>query len=162
MEHVVIRKLQHLSGSPARPAVGFAIEARERRGPAHKKGAGPGDVVWIQLHGGLYVAKARIKLCWIGEFSSIREIRARTGGAAVHDDDSFWAGRPRFGYAAIAGLQDEHWIEPFWAGPRTYGYDWVLLDDDVKRASWLEPKAPPRGGDELRAEFTARFGEKKG
>ncbi len=152
MDHVVIRKLEHLTKSAASPALGFAVETRDRPGPAHKNGAFPNDTVWVQLHGGLMVAKARIQLCWIGEYSHINEIRGRTRGSALHDLLGFWSGRPRYGYAAVASLQHEAWVEPFWAGPRTYGYEWVLLDDK-KRAGWLEKKAPPRSADDLAAAF---------
>ena len=58
----------------------------------------------------------------------------------------FWKGRPRYGYAALAALQEETWVQPpYWGGPRTYGYEWVLLDDAKKRSSWLDKREPPRG-----------------
>ena len=47
----------------------------------------------------------------------------------------------------------ERWIEPFWARPRSYAYEWVLLENDKKRDSWLDPKPPPRGGEGLRSRF---------
>lgn len=155
MDHVLIRKLEHLTGSARRPALDFAIEMRERPGPTYKTGAFPGDVVWIQLHGGLFVAKAHIRLGWVGEYSEIKEIRARTRGAAIHEIIPFWKGRARFGYAAVASLEHESWIEPFWAGPRTYAYEWILLENDKKRSSWLDRKDAPRSGDTLRAGFEA-------
>jgi hypothetical protein len=159
MEHVLIRRLEHLTGTREAPELGFAVEIRDRPGPAHKAGAAPDDVVWVQLHGGLFVARARIRLAWIGEFSNVSEVRARTRGSALHDLDGFWTGRARYGYAAVAGLQGERWItEPFWAGPRTYSYEWVLLENDKKRPSWLDPKEPPRGGDALLREFRAWLG----
>jgi len=153
VEHVVIRKLEHLTGTSRAPQLGFAIETRDRPGPAHKNGAFPRDDVWIQLHGGLYVGKARVEIAWIGEYSAIAEIRRRTRGSPLHDLSGFWAGRPRYGYAAVATLQHESWVEPFWAGPRTYGYEWVLLEDDKKRRSWLDRKDPPRTGDDLKRRF---------
>ena len=153
MDHVLVRRLEHLTGSGRAPALGYAVEMRERPGPVFKHGAFPGDTVWIQLRGGLLVGKARITLCWIGEYSSVPEIRVRTKGSQLHDVAGFWSGRPRYGYAAVAGLDNEAWIEPTWAGPRTYSYEWVLLDDAKKRASWLDPKAPPRSKDDLRDQF---------
>ena len=155
MDHVLIRRLEHLTGSEHRPALGFAVETRDRPGPAFKTGTSPGEEVWVQLHGGLFVARARIKLGWVGEFSSVDAVRARTRGSPIHDVDEFWKGRPRFGYAAVAGLENEKWIEPFWAGPRTYGYEWVTLEDEKKRSSWLDPKEPPRGGAGLVDSFKA-------
>jgi hypothetical protein len=53
----------------------------------------------------------------------------------------------------VAELQEERWIDPFWAGPRTYGYEWVVLESDRKRSTWLDPKDPPRGGAALLDEF---------
>lgn len=153
MDHVVIRKLEHLQGNSRSPQVSFAVETRDRPGPAHKNGAFPNDGVFVQLHGGLIVAKALIELCWIGEYSSIGEVRARTRGSALHDLTAFWAGRPKYGYAAVASLTHERWVDPFWAGPRTYGYEWVLLDDDKKRKSWLDEKPPPRAKDDLMKAF---------
>lgn len=153
MDHVLIRKLEHLTGTAGAPKVVFAIETRDRKGPAHKQGAFPDDTMWVQLHGGLFVAKARVKIAWIGEYSNVREIRSRTKGAPIYEVEDFWARRPKFGYAAVAQLQSEQWIDPFWAGPRTYGYEWVILEDEKKRSSWLDPKEPPRGGEDLRAEF---------
>lgn len=77
MDHVLIRKLEHLTGNQSRPELGYAIEMRDRPGPADKMGAFENDVVWVQLHGGLIVAKARVEICWRGEFSSPKEIRMR-------------------------------------------------------------------------------------
>src|SRR5438270_168503 len=34
VDHVVIRKLEHLTGSSSAPAVSFAVETRDRPGPA--------------------------------------------------------------------------------------------------------------------------------
>src|SRR6266571_4655231 len=107
MEHVLIRRLEHLTGTAEAPSLGFAVEIRDRPGPAHKEGAAPDDVVWVQLHGGLVVARARVGLAWIGEFSNVAEVRARTRGSALHDVDGFWTERPRYGYAAVASLQGE-------------------------------------------------------
>lgn len=153
MEHVVIRKLEHLTGTAGAPRLGCAVETRDRPGPAHKNGAFPDDIVWIQLHGGLFVAKAKVKISWIGEFSNVKEIRARTKGSPIYQLEDFWLKRPKYGYAAVAQLQQETWIEPFWAGPRTYGYEWVLLDDSKKRSGWLDRKDPPRSAVDLRAKF---------
>ncbi|MDP9224889.1 MAG: hypothetical protein M3P18_13800 [Actinomycetota bacterium] len=158
MDHVVIRKLEHLTGSRRAPSVDFAVEMRERPGPAHKNGAFPDDVVWVQLRGGLLVAKARVSLCWIGEYSSVAEIRTRTRGSQLHDLAPFWAGRPRYGYAALARLEQETWIDPTWAGARTYGYEWVLLEDAKKRSSWLDPRPPPRSREDLAGAFREWLG----
>ncbi|HEU4480962.1 MAG TPA: hypothetical protein VFS18_03680 [Actinomycetota bacterium] len=155
-EHVIIRKLEHLTGTSNAPRLGYAVETRASRGPAHKLGAFPDDPVWIKLHGGLVVGKARIRISWVGEYSSINEIRSRTRGAPIHDVPGFWVGRPKAGYAAVAELHSERWVEPHWAGPRTYGYEWVVLESDKKRASWLEEKPPPRGGEDLLRDFLAR------
>lgn len=153
MEHVVIRRLEHLTGASERPGLGYAVETRDRPGPAFKNGTSPGEEVWVQLHGGLFVARAEIELGWVGEYSGVEAVRARTKGAPIHDLDEFWKGQPRMGYAVVASLEHERWIDPFWGGPRTYGYEWVTLEDDKKRSSWLEPKDPPRGGARLLEEF---------
>jgi len=150
-EHVAIRALEHMVGDADRPRLRYAIEARDRPGPAYKEGVFSDDTVWIQLRGGLFVAKATVKMAWRGEFSRIDEIRARAAGLDVPED--FWQGRPRSGYAIVAELQAERWIEPFWGGPRTYGYEWVVLESDKKRASWLEPKEAPRTGEGLKGDF---------
>lgn len=152
-DHVLIRKLEHLAGNERAPAFRYAVETRASAGPAYKSGAFPGDVVWLKLHGGLVVGKAQIKIAWVGEYSALREIQARTPGSDIQNDPSFWAGRPKFGYAVVGELQNERWLEPKWQGPRTYGYEWVVIDSDKKRASWLEEKAPPRGGAELLQSF---------
>jgi hypothetical protein len=157
MDHVVIRKLEHIAGSSRAPQIEFAVEARDRPGPVHKRGAFPDEEVWIQVNGGLYVAKARIELCWLGEFSSIGEVRTRTRGAPIYEMADYWKGRPRFGYAAVASLKHEKWITPFWGGPRTYGYEWVLMDSDKKHATWLNKRDAPKGGSDLLQKFTARF-----
>lgn len=153
-EHVQIRKLEHLTGTANAPRLQYALETRTTRGPAHKEGAFPDDLVWIKVHGGLVVGKARVQIAWVGEYSSLGEIRQRTRDAAIYRIDDLWAGRPKVGYAVVAELKDERWVEPHWAGPRTYGYEWVVLDDK-KRASWLEEKPPPRGGEELLNAFVA-------
>lgn len=155
MDHVIVRKLEHLTGTSDRPALGYAVETRERPGPAFKTGTSPDEGVWVQLHGGLFVAKARVKLGWVAEYGGIDSVRARTRGSEIYDLDDFWKGRPRLGYAVVASLQHEKWVEPFWAGPRTYGYEWIVIEDEKKRTTWLEPKEPPRGGAGLLEQFQA-------
>jgi hypothetical protein len=154
VEYVLIRKLEHLGGTRAAPSLGFAVEIRDRPGPVYKEGTSPDDVVWVQLHGGLLVARARIRLGWVGEYSNVAQVRDRTRPhPELHRREEFWRGRPRYGYAAVASLEHERWVEPFWAGPRSYGYEWVVLESEKKRRSWLEPKPPPRGGEGLLQEF---------
>lgn len=146
MDHVIVRKLEHLTGSSKAPTLGFAVETRDRPGPAYKEGAFEGDVVWLQLHGGLIVAKAKVRIGTVMEYSNIDEVRARTRGSAIHGVVDFWKGRPRYGFAAVAQLGEELWVQPpYWGGPRSYGYEWVVLDEPKKRASWLDKKEPPRG-----------------
>jgi len=158
VEHVLIRPLEQLTGSKTAPSLGFAVETRDSPGPAYKEGTAPDDVVWVQLRGGLLVARASIELGWVGEYSNIAQVRDRTRThPELHGLDAFWQGRPRYGFAAVARLRHERWIEPFWAGPRTYGYEWVVLENEKKRKSWLAPKPPPRGGDALLREFRAWF-----
>jgi hypothetical protein len=152
-DHVLIRKLEHLAGNDRAPAFRYAVETRASAGPAYKNGAFPGDIVWLKLDGGLIVGKAQIQIAWVGEYSALREIQARTPGSAIQNDPSFWAGRPKFGYAVVGELQNERWLEPKWQGPRTYGYEWVVIDSDKKRTSWFEEKPPPRGGAELVKSF---------
>lgn len=155
--HVHIRSLEHLAGSVERPRLEVAVETRDRPGPAYKAGVYSDDQVWVQVRGGLLVARATVRIAWRGEFSRLDEIKRRT--ADVPLPESFWSGRPRAGYAVVAQLSDERWIEPFWGGPRTYGYEWVVLEDERKRASWLDRKEPPRGGESLRDEFLAARSE---
>ena len=152
-DHVVIRKLEHVTGTSKAPRLTYALETRASAGPVYKTGAFPGELVWIKLHGGLVVGRAQIKLAWVGEYSGLGEVRARTRGSPLYDMVSFWTGRPKVGYAVVAELTAERWVEPKWQGPRTYGYEWVILDDK-KRATWLEEKPPPRGGEELLDAFT--------
>lgn len=152
-EHVQVRALEHFAGTSDRPRLACAIETRDRPGPAYKEGVFSDDTVWIQLRGGLFVAKAKVKIAWRGEYSKIDEIRRRAGDAPL--PEAFWSGRPRAGYAVVATLIDERWVDAFWAGPRTYGYEWIVLESDAKRKSWLDPKEPPRGGEGLTGEFQA-------
>ena len=153
MEHVLIRRLEHLSGSDAGPALGFGVELRDRPGPLHKLGAYPDDPVWIQIHGGLVVGRAVVRISWVGEYDDVRQVRDRTQGSALQSMDEFWTHRPRYGYAGVVALDRERWVEPFWAGPRTYGYEWIRLEAEAKRSSWLTPKPPPRGGEGLLQRF---------
>jgi hypothetical protein len=155
VDHVLIRALDHLTGSVVAPDVGFGVETRDRAGPLHKHGAYQDDRVWIQLHGGLFVGRATVRICWVGEYSDIEAVRTRTRGSAIHNVDAYWERRPRYGYAGVVSLDRQTWVEPFWAGPRTYGYEWVLLENDAKRSSWLDPKPPPRGGEGLLDRFGA-------
>ena len=155
MEHVLIRKLEYLTGSATAPALRFGVEIRDRPGPLHKNGAFSPDRVWVQLQGGLFVASAMVRISWVGEYSRIEDVRDRTKGSPLYDVEAFWHGRPRYGYAAVSELGREQWVAPFWAGPRTYGYEWVLLEDPKKRSAWLDPKPPPRGGEGLLGEFRA-------
>jgi hypothetical protein len=152
-EHVQVRALEHMAGSAERPLIAYGVETRDRPGPAYKAGVFSDDVVWIQVRGGLLVAKAAVKIAWRGEYSRIDEIRRRVNDP--HLPESFWAGRPRAGYAVVADLHQARWVDPVWAGPRTYGYEWIVLEDGAKRKGWLDPKSPPRDGEGLFAEFLA-------
>lgn len=155
MEHVLIRRLEHLTGNAASPRLAYGVETRDRPGPVHKHGAFENDVVWIQLHGGLFVGRAVVEIAWVGEYSDVRQVRDRTRGAPIHGVEGFWTGRARYGYAAVVTLRRESWVEPFWAGPRTYAYEWVRLEDERKRSSWLDPRPPPREGAALVDRFRA-------
>ena len=138
MDHVLIRRLEHLTGSSSAPSMRFGVETRDRPGPLHKNGAFADDRVWVQLHGGLFVARAAVRISWVGEYSDVASVRARTRGASIHDVEGFWQHRPRFGYAGVATLERESWIEPFWAGPRTYGTSgscWTTRRS--RRAGWI-------------------------
>jgi len=150
-EHVVVRSLEHLAGTASKPSLDTALETRDRPGPAYKAGVFSDDDVWVQVHGGLLVARARVEIAWRGEYSRLDEIKARARGLP----DAMWSGRPRAGYAVVAKLTQERWIEPTWSGPRTYGYEWIVLENESKRASWLTPKEPPRGGEGLLQDFLA-------
>lgn len=152
-EHVVIRALEHMTGDESRPLLRVALETRDRAGPAYKHGVFSDDVVWIQLAGGLMVARAKVRESWRGEYSKVEELRRRL--ADVPLPEALWTGRPRAGYAVIARLTEERWIDPAWRGPRSYGYEWVTLESDGKRASWLDEKPPPRGGEDLLGRFEA-------
>jgi hypothetical protein len=153
VDHVLIRRLEHLAGSPSSPALRFGVEVRDRPGPLHKLGAYPDEGVWVQLHGGLFVARAVVRITWIGEYDDVRQVRERTRGSALYDLDGFWSHRPRYGYAGVVALEREAWVEPFWAGPRTYGYEWVRLESEAKRSSWLDLKPAPRRGEALLNRF---------
>lgn len=155
MDHVIVRRLDHLTGKAERPDLGYAVETRDRPGPAFKGGTDPGEVVWVQLQGGLIVARAEIELGWVAEYAGIEEVRRQTRGSTLHDMEDFWKGRPRVGYAVVAELRRERWIEPFWAGPRSYGYEWILLENEKKHSTWLEPRDPPRGGQALERDIQA-------
>jgi hypothetical protein len=150
-EHVQIRALELLAGDASRPMLRVAFETRERPGPAFKQGVFSDDTVWIQLAGGLMVGKARVRESWRGEYSRLDELRRRLSDVQLAEE--LWTGRPRAGYAVIARLDQERWIEPEWQGPRSYGYEWVTLENDAKRKSWLDVKPPPRGGEGLREQF---------
>jgi len=152
-EHVQTRALEHVAGNEDRPALRYALETRDRPGPAYKAGVFSDDIVWIQLRGGLMVGRARVSIAWKGEYASIDEVKRRVSGWDV--PSSFWDGRSKNGYAIVAELADERWIEPYWSGPRSYGYEWIVLENDAKRASWLDGKDPPRSGADLPARFHA-------
>lgn len=125
-----------------RPLITVALEARDRPGPAYKHGVYDGDVVWIRM-GPLLVARATVQIAWRGEFSMTKDIRDRTKGTEAFGRDSFWAGRPRVGYAVVAMLRDARFLpDAKLAGPRTYGYEWIVLESDRKLQTWLETREP--------------------
>lgn len=158
MDHVVILQPEHLGARDGRPNVTVAVEARDRPGPAYKAGVGAGDTVWIRM-GPLMVAKATVRIAWHGEFAMPGELRARTKGTELHGLESYWAGKPKIGYAVVAQLQNARFLpEPKLAGPRTYGYDWIVLENDKKTDTWLDMR-PPEPKD---ADLVAKFRELSG
>lgn len=154
MDHVVIFAPEHLRSRNGRPDLSEAVETRDRPGPAFKLGVGPDETVWIRM-GPLLVAKAKVRLAWSGEYAGLDEVRRRTSGA-LHDLDDFWAGRPKVGYAVVAALKDVYFLkEPSLAGPRTYGYEWIVIESDKKADTWLT-RRPPEDKD---APLVERFRE---
>lgn len=149
---------EQVSATNGRPNVTMAVEARDRPGPAYKQGVFPEDVVWIRM-GALLVAKASVRIAWKGEYALLRELRERTKGTGLYGADSFWAGKPKIGYAIVAHLKDQRFLpEARLAGPRTYGYDWIVLENERKRDTWLETR-PPEDKDR---ELVRRFRELAG
>lgn len=142
VDHVVIFAPEHLAARDGRPKITVAIEARDRPGPAYKHGVYDGDVVWIRM-GPLLVAKAAVAIAWHGEYAVLRELRDRTKGTELYGLDSFWTGKPKVGYAVVAQLEHARFLaEAKLAGPRTYGYEWIVLENDRKRDTWLTPRSP--------------------
>lgn len=141
-DHVVIFDPDHVRAANGRPRFTVAIEARDRPGPAYKAGVGAGETVWIRM-GPLMVAKASVQIAWHGEYAMLKEIRNRTKGTELFDQDGFWAGKPRVGYAVVAKLENARWLpEAQLGGPRTYGYEWVVLENEKKEDTWLDLRPP--------------------
>lgn len=144
---------EHVSARDGRPAMTVAVEARDRPGPAYKHGVFPDDVVWIRM-GPLLVAKATVRIAWKGEYAFLRELQQRTRGTELEGLASFWQRKPKIGYAVVATLTDARFVrEPALAGPRSYGYDWIVLENERKRETWLDLR-PPEPKD---AELVSRF-----
>ena len=104
------------------------------------------------------VAAGELQAAGLGAAVIIMGIMQREGGMHRRPRQHDRHHRQRqLGGAAIrrAELQHESWIEPFWAGPRTYAYEWVLLENDKKHKSWLDRKDSPRTGADLAAKFEA-------
>jgi hypothetical protein len=142
MDHVVIFDPDHVRSRAGRPRFTVAVEARDRPGPAYKAGVGSGEVVWIRM-GPLVVAKATVDIAWHGEYAMLKEIRNRTKGTELFDQDGYWQGKAKIGYAVVAKLRDARWLpEPQLGGPRTYAYDWVVLENEKKEDTWLDLKPP--------------------
>ena len=158
MDHVVIFAPEHLEARNGRPNVTVAVEARDRPGPAYKHGVYNDDVVWIRM-GPLLVAKGAVKLATKLEYAFLEELRDRTRDTDLHGLEGFWAGKPKIGYAVVAELKDVRFLnEPCLAGPRTYGYDWIVLENERKAQTWLT-KRPPEDKD---ADLVRRFRELAG
>lgn len=151
MDHVVIFDPGLVGATNGRPDITAAVEARDRPGPAYKHGVFSDDVVWIRM-GPLLVAKGKVKLAWKGEYAFLRELRDRTKGTELYGRDEFWAGKPKIGYAVVAQLKDVYFLkEPSLAGPRTYGYDWITLENEKKEDTWLTRRPPePKDADLVR------------
>lgn len=147
----MIMQPEHVRAHDGRPLVPYAVEARDRPGPAFKHGVFPDDVVWIRM-GPLLIAKAVVKIAWKGEYAFVRELRDRTRGSHMHGDDSFWQHRPKIGYAVVATLEPARFLpEPVLAGPRSYGYDWIVLESESKQETWLTHRPPePKDADLVR------------
>ena len=142
VDHVVILDPDLVTARDGRPRISVAIEARDRPGPAYKEGVYSDDVVWIRM-GPLLVAKAKVKIAWKGEYAFVRELQERTKGTELDGADAFWARKPKIGYAIVAQLKDVFFLkEPALAGPRTYGYDWIVLENEKKQETWLTRKPP--------------------
>ena len=146
---------EHLSARDGRPNLTMAVEARDRPGPAYKHDVLSDDVVWIRM-GPLLIATARIKLARKIEYAFTKELRERTKGSELYDLDAFWSGKPKIGYAVVAELKEARFLpEPALAGPRTYGYDWIVLENERKHETWLT-RRPPEGKDR---DLVARYRE---
>ncbi len=152
---MVILQPDELRAREGRPLVSVAVEARDRPGPAFKQGVFPDDTVWIRM-GPLLVARATVKIAWKGEYAFLREVRDRTKGSELYDQEAFWQRKPKIGYAVVAQLREARFLpEATLAGPRSYGYDWIVLESESKQDTWLR-KRPPEPKD---ADLVRRFRE---
>lgn len=151
MDHVVIFEPHHFKSVKGRPDLTVAVEARDRPGPAFKEGVFPDDTVWFRM-GPLLVAKATVKIAWKGEYAFIRELRKRTEETELANDEAWWLRRPKIGYAVVAQLTQARYLSSAkLGGPRSYGYDWIVLDSESKRKTWLNLREPePKDADLLR------------
>lgn len=155
MDHVVIRDPEHLSARDGRPLLTVAVESRDRPGPAYKHGVYDGDVVWVRM-GPLLVARAEVKIAWRGEYAMLGELRNRTKGTELFALDAYWTGKPKVGYAVVATLHKARFLsEAMLAGPRTYGYDWIVLENEHKEDTWLETRPPEPKDEPLVERFRA-------
>ncbi len=155
MDHVVIFDPEQVTATGGRPEVTCAVEARDRPGPAFKHGVFNDDVVWIRM-GPLLVAKAIVKIAWKGEYAFLDELRERTKGTPLYALDGFWTGKPKIGYAVVAQLLRAKFLpEPALAGPRTYGYEWIVLENERKVETWLTRRPPEPKDEDLVARFNA-------
>jgi hypothetical protein len=155
VQHVVIFQPEHLSARDGRPRVSVAVEARDRPGPAFKHGVASDDVVWIRM-GPLLVAKAVVDIAYHFEYAMLKELRERTKGTELYGLEGFWAGKPKVGYAVVAKLRGARFVpEAKLAGPRTYGYDWIVLENERKEDTWLDERAPEPKDAQLVSRFRA-------
>jgi hypothetical protein len=142
MDHVVIRRVEYVSGTRDRPEIGIFTQAHQTRHPVPWGQITVGDTVWMKWSRGPIVARATVQGFRQIQACSPDRLRQIVTGCKLYDLKDYWVSLPPAFSAVVIWLDDERWLDsPVFPSARSRGESWVPLKTSELREAWLTIQA---------------------
>jgi hypothetical protein len=111
MDHVVIRRVEYVSGTRDRPEIGIFTQAHQTRHPVPWGQITVGDTVWMKWSRGPIVARATVQGFRQIQACSPDRLRQIVTGCKLYDLKDYWVSLPPAFSAVVIWLDDERWLD---------------------------------------------------
>ena len=136
MEHIAIQNKEYTFDSL--PTLSILCRCKLRKDPPYDK-VTPGDIVYI-LQDGLIKVKTTVLRVLSKEYDDISEIRNLCEGTSpsLYNGVNYWNAMRNRHYGTVVWLANNNPLaKPIRPKTRSYGHDWIVLDNQQKRQKWL-------------------------